>query len=192
MIGDWLYGVFGPYGYIGILVFIFLLFYIDSLIFPTLPEVFFILSFMYDPTPYWGMILLLVGAVAEFVGVTSLYLVVERIRVPERIRSVADKYSKFLILNDERMILVNRVAPVMPFTGAFISLIESWDIKRAWFYLILGYVLKYGAILLFANFFFAFFSGPQAEVLSIVMIIIVMAVSLFMAYRKKKREGLSQ
>lgn len=192
MIGDWLYGVFGPYGYIGILVFIFLLFYIDSLIFPTLPEVFFILSFMYDPTPYWGMILLLVGAVAEFAGVTSLYLVVERIRVPERIRSVADKYSKFLILNDERMILVNRVAPVMPFTGAFISLIESWDIKRAWFYLILGYVLKYGAILLFANFFFAFFSGPQAEVLSIVMIIIVMAVSLFMAYRKKKREGLSQ
>lgn len=192
MIGDWLYGVFGPYGYIGILVFIFLLFYIDSLIFPTLPEVFFILSFMYDPTPYWGMILLLVGAVAEFVGVTSLYLVVERIRVPERIRSVADKYSKFLILNDERMILVNRVAPVMPFTGAFISLIESWEIKRAWFYLILGYVLKYGAILLFANFFFAFFSGPQAEVLSIVMIIIVMAVSLFMAYRKKKREGLSQ
>lgn len=192
MIGDWLYGVFGPYGYIGILVFIFLLFYIDSLIFPTLPEIFFILSFMYDPTPYWGMILLLVGAVAEFAGVTSLYLVVERIRVPERIRSVADKYSKFLILNDERMILVNRVAPVMPFTGAFISLIESWDIKRAWFYLILGYVLKYGAILLFANFFFAFFSGPQAEVLSIVMIIIVMAVSLFMAYRKKKREGLSQ
>lgn len=192
MIGDWLYGVFGPYGYIGILVFIFLLFYIDSLIFPTLPEVFFILSFMYDPTPYWGMILLLVGAVAEFVGVTSLYLVVERIRVPERIRSVADKYSKFLILNDERMILVNRVAPVMPFTGAFISLIESWEIKRAWFYLILGYVLKYGAILLFANFFFAFFSGPQAEVLSIVMIIIVMAVSLSMAYRKKKREGLSQ
>ena len=192
MIGDWLYGVFGPYGYIGILVFIFLLFYIDSLIFPTLPEVFFILSFMYDPAPYWGMILLLVGAVAEFAGVTSLYLVVERIRVPERIRSVADKYSKFLILNDERMILVNRVAPVMPFTGAFISLIESWEIKRAWFYLILGYVLKYGAILLFANFFFAFFSGPQAEVLSIVMIIIVMAVSLFMAYRKKKREGLSQ
>ena len=192
MIGDWLYGVFGPYGYIGILVFIFLLFYIDSLIFPTMPEVFFILSFMYDPTPYWGMILLLVGAVAEFAGVTSLYLVVERIRVPERIRSVADKYSKFLILNDERMILVNRVAPVMPFTGAFISLIESWEIKRAWFYLILGYVLKYGAILLFANFFFAFFSGPQAEVLSIVMIIIVMAVSLFMAYRKKKREGLSQ
>lgn len=192
MIGDWLYGVFGPYGYIGILVFIFLLFYIDSLIFPTLPEVFFILSFMYDPTPYWGMILLLVGAVAEFAGVTSLYLVVERIRVPERIRSVADKYSKFLILNDERMILVNRVAPVMPFTGAFISLIESWEIKRAWFYLILGYALKYGAILLFANFFFAFFSGPQAEVLSIVMIIIVMAVSLFMAYRKKKREGLSQ
>ena len=192
MIGDWLYGVFGPYGYIGILVFIFLLFYIDSLIFPTLPEVFFILSFMYDPTPYWGMILLLVGAVPEFAGVTSLYLVVERIRVPERIRSVADKYSKFLILNDERMILVNRVAPVMPFTGAFISLIESWEIKRAWFYLILGYVLKYGAILLFANFFFAFFSGPQAEVLSIVMIIIVMAVSLFMAYRKKKREGLSQ
>ena len=187
-----MYGVFGPYGYIGILVFIFLLFYIDSLIFPTLPEVFFILSFMYDPTPYWGMILLLVGAVAEFAGVTSLYLVVERIRVPERIRSVADKYSKFLILNDERMILVHRVAPVMPFTGAFISLIESWEIKRAWFYLILGYVLKYGAILLFANFFFAFFSGPQAEVLSIVMIIIVMAVSLFMAYRKKKREGLSQ
>lgn len=192
MIGDWLYSILGPHGSVGIIIFIFLLFYIDSLIFPTLPEVFFILCFMYDPTPYWGLILLLVGAIAEFAGVTSLYLIVERICVPERIRSMADKYSKFLILSDEKMILLNRIAPVMPFTGAFVSLIDSWDIKRAWFYLVIGYVLKYGAILLFANFFFAFFSGPQAEVLSIAMIILVMAVSLIMAYRKKKREGLPQ
>ncbi len=192
MIGDWLYSIFGPHGSVGILIFIFLLFYIDSLIFPTLPEVFFILCFMYDPTPYWGAILLLVGAIAEFAGVTSLYLIVEHVRVPEKIRIVADKYSKFLILSDERMILVNRVAPVMPFTGAFISLIDSWDIKRAWIYLIVGYVLKYGVILLFANFFYAFFSGSQAEILSIAMIITVMAVSLIMAYRKKKREGMPQ
>ncbi len=192
MIGDWLYGIFGPHGSVGILIFIFLLFYIDSLIFPTLPEVFFILCFMYDPTLYWGLTLLLVGAVAEFAGVTSLYLIVEHVRVPEKIRSIADKYSKFLILSDERMILMNRVAPVLPFTGAFISLIDSWEIKRAWIYLILGYVLKYGIILLFANFFYTFFSGLQAEILSIVMIITVMAVSLIMAYRKKKREGLPQ
>ncbi len=192
MIGDWLYGLFGPYGHVGILIFIFLLFYIDSLIFPTLPEVFFILGFMYDPVPMWGLALLLVGGIAEFAGVTTLYLAVEHIRVPTWVSSAADKYSKFLILNDERMILVNRIAPVMPFTGAFISLIDSWNIKRAWFYLILGYVLKYGAVLLFANTFYAFFTGPQAEILSITMVILVMAVSLIMAYRKKKKEGMPQ
>ena len=45
---------------------------------------------------------------------------------------------------------------------------------------------------MFANFFYAFFSGSQAEILSIAMIITVMAVSLIMAYRKKKREGMPQ
>ena len=39
--------IFGPQGAWGILLVIFLIFYIDAVFFPTLPEIFFIVGFMY-------------------------------------------------------------------------------------------------------------------------------------------------
>lgn len=48
-ISDWIYGAFGPYGDIGMLLCVFLIFLIDAFIFPTLPELFFVIGFIYQP-----------------------------------------------------------------------------------------------------------------------------------------------
>ena len=189
-IGGWMMDTFGPYGAIGVAIVIFLIFYIDAVFFPTLPEIFFIIGFMYDPVPAWGMTLLIIASLAEAAGLSTLYYVVERIGVPERIKNVADKYADFLIVSDERMLLVNRVAPILPFAGAFVSLIHSWTLRRALIYNFIGCYLKYGIILLFAGFFYSYFGSQEAQLYTIVFVLIVMAVSIIASLVKKRRAGI--
>lgn len=191
-IGGWMMSVFGPYGAWGVLLVIFLIFYIDAVLFPTLPEIFFIIGFMYDPKPVWGISVLIVASLAEAAGLTTLYLIVEKLGVPERIKNIADKYANFLVVHDERMLLVNRVAPMLPFAGAFVSLIHSWTLKRALLWNFVGCYLKYGLILIFADLFYTYFSGPMAQNMTIAFVIIVMILSIIFAYYKKKKEGLEQ
>ena len=189
-IGGWMMDTFGPYGAIGIAVVIFLIFYIDAVFFPTLPEIFFIIGFMYDPTPVWGITILIIASIAEAAGLSTLYYVVEKIGVPERIKGVADKYADFLIVSDERMLLVNRVAPILPFAGAFVSLIHSWTLKRALIYNFIGCYLKYGVILLFANFFYSYFGSEEAQLYTIIFVLIVMVASIIASLVKRKKAGI--
>ena len=189
-IGGWMMDAFGPYGAWGILLVIFLIFYIDAVFFPTLPEIFFIIGFMYDPTPQWGIIILITASIAEAAGLSTLYYIVERIGVPERIKNIADKYADFLIVSDEKMLLVNRVAPMLPFAGAFVSLIHSWTLKRALIYNFIGCYLKYGIILLFANFFYSYFGSSEAQLYTIIFVIIVMVLSIIASFYKKRKAGL--
>ena len=189
-ISGWMMDTFGPYGAIGVAIVIFLIFYIDAVFFPTLPEIFFIIGFMYDPVPAWGMTLLIIASLAEAAGLSTLYYIVEKIGVPERIKNVADKYADFLIVSDERMLLVNRVAPILPFAGAFVSLIHSWTLRRALIYNFIGCYLKYGIILLFAGFFYSYFGSQEAQLYTIVFVLIVMAVSIIASLIKKRRAGI--
>ena len=189
-IGGWMMDTFGPYGAIGIVIVIFLIFYIDAVFFPTLPEIFFIIGFMYDPTPVWGITILIIASLAEAAGLSTLYYIVEKIGVPERIKGIADKYADFLIVSDERMLLVNRVAPILPFAGAFVSLIHSWTLKRALIYNFIGCYLKYGVILLFANFFYSYFGSEEAQLYTIIFVLIVMAASIIASLVKRKKAGI--
>ena len=189
-IGGWMMDIFGPYGAWGILLVLFLIFYIDAVFFPTLPEIFFIIGFMYDPTPAWGIIILITASLAEAAGLSTLYYIVEKIGVPDRIKNIADKYADFLIVSDEKMLLINRVAPMLPFAGAFVSLIHSWTLKRALVYNFIGCYLKYGIILLFANFFYSYFGSSEAQLYTIIFVIIVMVLSIIAALVKKRRAGI--
>jgi len=191
-IGGWMAGVFGPYGAAGIMLFIFLLFLIDALLFPTLPELFFVIGFMYDPTLSFGLLLLGAAVLGEAIGISSLYYVVERIKVPQRVKNVADKYVNFLIVKDERMLLVNRIAPMIPFAGAFISIVGSWKFSRALFYISLGCVLKYSIIMLMSGFFFAYFSSSAAQTYTLIFTFGIIIISFIFAFAKKRRSKISE
>ena len=145
---------------------------------------------MYDPTPLWGLTILVVVAIAEAAGLSTLYFIVEKIGVPEKIKNIADKYANFLIVSDERMLLVNRVAPMLPFAGAFVSLIHSWTLKRALIYNLIGCFVKYGIILLFANFFYSYFGSSEAQLYTIIFVVVVMVLSIIASIYKKRKEGL--
>ena len=126
----------------------------------------------------------------ELIGIFSLYYIVSRIRVPRRIADIADRYIAFLVVSDEKALLMNRVAPMIPFAGAFIALVDSWDPRKCVFYIVLGCVLKYGAIMMASNFFFEYFSGDTAMTVTLVFIIAVIILSFVASYVRKRRSGL--
>ena len=137
-LGDWLFSLFDGLGEPGVLLCIFVLFFIDAVIFPTLPEVFFLLGLDQNPTVSFGCELLFVAILGELAGIFLLYYIVKKIRVPARVSRIAEKYINFLVVSDERIILVNRIAPMIPFLGAFIALIKTWDPRKCTFYIVLG------------------------------------------------------
>ena len=188
--GDWLFSLFDGLGPEWVLLCICLLFLLDAILVPTLPEVFFIMGFDRQPTAMFGCELLLAAIIGELIGIFSLYYIVKHIRVPKRVSKIADKYVNFLIVSDERALLMNRIAPMIPFAGAFIALIDSWDPKQCVFYIVTGCVLQYGAILLASGFFYTFFTGKMAQQVMLVFIIAVIVLSFIASYVKKKRSGL--
>lgn len=188
--GDWLFSLFDGFGPEWVLLCIGLLFLLDALLVPTLPEVFFIMGFDRQPTALFGAELLGVAIIGELIGIFTLYYVVKHIRVPKKISRIADKYVNFLIVSDEKALLMNRVAPMIPFAGAFIALVDSWDPRKCVFYIVTGCILKYGAILLASGFFYSFFTGRMAQQVMLIFIIAVIVVSFVVSYVKKRKTGL--
>ena len=189
-LSEWLFGLFSGMGDPGIVLCVFLLFLIDALFFPTLPELFMVLGFGANATWEFALVLLGVAIVAELVGVFTLYFVVSRIKVPERISRIAKKYIGFLVVSDEKIILVNRVAPMIPFLGAFIAMIDTWDRRKCALYIVIGCVLKYGVILAASGFFLNYLGSDTAQSVTLVFIFAVLIVSFVASFYKKRKEGL--
>ncbi len=192
-VGEAFYTLFSPLGLTGWLLCTFLLFYIDAIVFPTLPELFVVLFFIagYGTMPDWALwsLFVLIIAIAEVLGLTTLYLVVKRLKVPPKISKVVDRYRRFLLLQDERMILLNRVAPILPFTGAFVAL-SGWSYRRSLFYLVLGGTVKYGLILAASNYFLIYMEKGVAADVTLVMVVAIIVLSFIASsYRKRKADG---
>ena len=106
--------IFGPYGMAGVVAMVFVAFLLDATIFPALPEIFIIIGFAYDPTPEFALVLLITAIAAEVIGNTLLYCLVERFGLPKKLKRIMNKYVSILIVSDERMMLLNRIAPLIP------------------------------------------------------------------------------
>ncbi len=189
-IGETFYGLFSPLGLVGWLACLFILFYVDAIIFPTLPELFVVLFYMagygtMSDLALWSLFVLTI-ALAEILGLSTLYLVVRRVRVPPRVAKAVERYRRFLLCSDERMILLNRVAPILPFTGAFVA-ICNWSYRRSIFYLVLGGTLKYGLILVASSYFLSYFEKGLAANFTLLMVLGIIGISLIVStYRKRK------
>ena len=189
-LGDWLFGLFDGMGDAGVVLCVFLLFLLDALLVPTLPELFMVLGFSSEPTFEFGMVLLGIAVIAELLGIFALYYVVSRIKVPARIERIANKYIDFLVFSDEKIILVNRVAPMIPFLWAFIAMVDTWDRKKCAAYIVIGCLVKYGIILLANGFFISYLGSNRAQTVTLVFIFSVIAISFVASYFKKRKEGL--
>ena len=142
-LGQAIYDLFGANGEWGLVLCIFLIFLLDALLIPTLPELFFVLAFIgganYGHPLLFGVELLIAAVIAEQIGIFSLYLVVKKYnhKIPKKIQSALDKYTQFLVVSDEKLLLLNRVAPMLPFAGAFVAIL-NWSVPKSAFYITIG------------------------------------------------------
>ena len=175
------------------MVCIFLLFLLDALLVPTLPELFFILAISANTSLEFSLLVLLVGFAGETVGIFFLYSVVKRTGLPKRVDKALKKYINFLIVSDEKVMLINRVAPMIPFAGAVMAAMRKrWDIRKCLLWLVVGYVFKYGLIMLFGQTATTFFDGGTSRTVMLVAIIAMIVISAVVAFLRKKKMGIDQ
>lgn len=191
-IGQSIVDLFASMGLAGLLLSIFLIFYIDAILFPTLPELFVIIVFFAGqgliPDLQFAVLILITIALAEIAGVMTLYSVVTRVRVPKRIERGVHKYRDFLVVRDERMILVNRIAPILPFLGAFVAICK-WSLRKSLIYTVIGGMIKYGLILAMAGYLQAYYETGVARTVTLIIVLVIIGLSFALSYYRKKKMG---
>ncbi len=187
MLGDALIELFSSLGFFGGLTAIFLIFYFDAMIIPLLPELFAVLIFQADPVWEWGILILVVAEVGEVLGNSTLYYAAKNIGLPGFMKRAMNKYVKFLVLKDERLILSNRIAPTVPFVGAFIAACE-WDFKKSITYVAVGGLVKYSFLLSIVAAFNVAYPRDMAQNMTLIMVIVFIVVSGVLALIKSRRD----
>ncbi len=194
-----LVSLFETLGPLGALLALFLIFVIDAAIFPALPEIAVVLTYSYRPTALdpllWSVLLLCMAVGGEAVGNSALYLIVRRAliqrgRMPKAVERLMHRWIDFLVLHDERIILLNRIAPVVPLVGAFIATCR-WDYRKSLAYIVSGAAAKYVVLLaLIAGVGFVYDPGT-ARWVSLGLVLVIVAVSILASVVYRRRAGLS-
>ncbi|MGI0147970.1 MAG: hypothetical protein ACREDF_00355, partial [Thermoplasmata archaeon] len=134
-----LVALFASLGPVGSLVAMFLIFAVDAALFPALPEAWIVVTYAYRPEVLgptaWAGLLLIVAVAGDVLGTSVLYVLVRRVliqgrRMPHWLEAGMRRWTEFLLVRDERVILLNRLAPVVPFVGAFIATLR-WSFPRS-------------------------------------------------------------
>ncbi len=187
-----LFGSLGPVGSLAILLVIFAL---DAALFPALPEVWIVVTFTYRPELLgpipWAGLLLAMAIAGDVLGTSLLYVavrrwVVQRRRMPHWLERAMKKWTSFLLVRDERVILMNRAVPVIPMVGAFIATL-GWEYRRSMAYVALGGLAKY-AILLYIVFAIGLaYDVETARWITLALVAIVVALSFVASWFRRRR-----
>ena len=194
-LGDWLQSTLGFLGPGGLLVAIFLIFFVDAVVFPALPELFVVV--FYFQLVDWGWLplaaggsLLALAILGDLMGNASLYAIVRwfdrRGRIPRRLASAMQRWTKFLVTSDERILLVNRVAPAVPFTGAFIA-VCGWDLRKSLAFIAIGGAAKYALLLVIIAGLGVAFSPETARIVTLVAVVVLVGASVAAGQIRKRR-----
>ena len=177
----------------------FLIFVVDASVIPTLPEVFVVAFYSLHtlfglPPIAWAAALLLMAVAGEVTGNSLLYWFVHRVlvqtgRMPRRIEALMRRWTNFLILHDERIILLNRVIPVVPFVGAFIAALK-WNYPKSVAFIVIGAGVKYAGLLLLVGIVGVAYDPSMAGWITILLVLALVAVSAVGSYLYRRRAGI--
>ncbi len=194
-VGDILAALFSGLGPVGAVFALYAIFVVDAALLPALPEVFIVLFFTAYEGPLdpltWGIALCLTAMAGEATGNSLLYLLVRRAlvaknRMPKRIARLMASWVNFLVVSDERVILLNRIVPVVPMVGAFIAVLH-WDVRRSLAYVLAGAGAKYAALLALAGWLGVVLDPSVSRAVTIILVLAIVAISLAAAHIRRRR-----
>jgi hypothetical protein len=160
-----------------------LVFLLDGLGLPLMPEVAALLAFTQHPTLGWGALLLGLIVAMEVGAALVLYTIVDTLGAPRFVRRMMAGYTTAMLVRDERLLLLNRAVPVLPFAGAFIA-VNQWRPLRSLAFIALGSAAKYSLVFLLSGLAYAYFSGPWALAASLALGGLFLAVSWTLSLRR--------
>ena len=183
---DFFAALFGALGPVGSLVALLVIFAIDAALFPALPEAWILITYTFRPETMdpvgWAAVLLAVAVAGDLLGTSTLYAAVRRLLIQDRhmprwLESGMRRWTEFLVVRDERVILLNRVAPVVPFVGAFIATLR-WSYPRSMAFVAVGGLAKYAALLYLVFVIGVSYDIHTARTITLVLVVVVIALSL--------------
>jgi membrane protein DedA with SNARE-associated domain len=183
---DFFAALFGALGPVGSLVALLLIFAIDAALFPALPEAWILITYTYRPETMdpvgWAAILLAVAVAGDVLGTSLLYGAVRRLLVQDRhmprwLEAGMRRWTEFLVVRDERVILLNRAAPVVPFVGAFIATL-GWSYPKSMAFVAVGGLAKYAVLLYLVFVIGVAYDVRTARTITLVLIVLVIALSV--------------
>jgi uncharacterized protein YjeT (DUF2065 family) len=143
-----------------------LVFLLDGLGLPLMPEVAAIVAFALHPTLAWGALLLALIVAMEVGAAMVLHGLVDTFGAPRLLRRLMAGYTTGMLLRDERLLLLNRIVPVLPVAGAFIA-VNQWRPVRSFLFIAAGSAAKYALVFLLSGLAYEYFHGPWAMVASL-------------------------
>jgi membrane protein DedA with SNARE-associated domain len=188
MIGEDIINMFASLGDLGMLLAMTLIIWIDGTAFPTLPEVWMVFLYGVHPDSFaWGAALVLTASAASLLGNFTLYALVKVAKLPTWVQKKMKQYTNFLIVKDEKLLLLNRLAPIVPYTGAFIA-VCNWDVRKCATYIFASALVKFSIIVLIS---WASFESVKDEIapfvsLAVVIILLVTSIIASILYRKRR------
>ena len=84
------------------------------------------------------------------------------------------------------MLLLNRIAPIVPYTGAFIA-VSNWDLKKCALYLIMGATAKSSVVVILSWLSYDNLREDVAPWIALIAVIIVMIASIVASLIYKRR-----
>lgn len=189
MLGQDIITFFEAIGTIGLVLAFAIISFLDGLAIPTLPEAWLILIAIADrgvPMPIWAATLILVGVSAAIGAQFLLYSIVKKVGLPKRLKGWMTKYTKFLVVSNEKLAFMNWIAPVVPFTGAFIAVCK-WNPKVAFAYSIAGGIVKMSIIVCVAILFQWAISPDIIGDATLVLIFAVLVLSLTISFLRRRK-----
>lgn len=190
MIGQDIIDLFASLGDSGMLLALVVIILIDGTGFPTLPEVWMVFIFGTNPDSFsWGVTVVVVASVASLGGNFILYSFVKLVKLPKRVQKIMKKYIDFLVLSDERLLLLNRVAPIVPYTGAFIAVCD-WDLRKCAVYLITGAMAKSSVVVVLSWLSYDNLRQEIAPWVALGAVVVVLVTSVIASLIYRRRVGL--
>lgn len=192
MLGESIIDAFASLGDFGMIIALVSIILIDGTGFPTLPEVWMVWIYgVHFDSLGWAMLLIIVASFASLGGNFILYTIVKVVGMPKRIQKVMRKYTDFLIVSDERLLLLNRIAPLVPYTGAFMA-VCNWNLRKCVLYLIVGALMKSTAVISLAWLSYDNLRQEIAPWIALTAVIVVLLASVIASIIYRKKIGLRE
>lgn len=154
---------------------LFLIFFVSAVV-PFPPEIFSTLFYMGNPGVLSAFLILVVAMVGSVLGNATVYYFFRIFGIPKFLNYLAEKYTNFLFIKGEKIVLISYIIPVIVLCGMFM-MVCRWNLCRCLLYIAIGCLAKNTLLLILVAGFNYMYDQRMALILSFAALGVVLLLS---------------